>query len=332
MKTPKILITAGEPAGIGPEIVVKLAQEACSVQLIVIASKNLLEQTAARLKLPLKLTSYTGQTSQHQVGHLWLIDQLMPETAIPGQLNPANSDYVLATLNTAADMALSGVVDAILTGPVHKGVLNQTSKKGLTFSGHTEFFAQKAKVDKVVMMLATEGLRVALATTHLPLSQVAAAITPELLTQILRILTDDMQSKFGLARPRIMLLGLNPHAGEDGHLGREELDIIIPTLNKLKDQLNADLIGPVPADSGFKPSLVEQVDCILAMYHDQGLPALKYKGFGEAINLTLGLPFIRTSVDHGTGLDIAGKNQADIGSMRYALKTTIELIASRDKD
>ncbi|MCW8855807.1 MAG: 4-hydroxythreonine-4-phosphate dehydrogenase PdxA, partial [Kangiella sp.] len=197
---------------------------------------------------------------------------------------------------------------------------------GLTFTGHTEFFAQHSQVNRVVMMLATEGLRVALATTHLPLKNVPDAITPQLLQEVIEVLTEDLHHKFALKRPKILICGLNPHAGEDGHLGREELDTIIPTLNTLRTQVKAELIGPIPADTAFQPKWLQQVDAVLAMYHDQGLPTLKYKGFGNAVNLTLGLPYIRTSVDHGTGLDIAGQSLADIGSMQYALQFTQQLI------
>ncbi|NVK22478.1 MAG: 4-hydroxythreonine-4-phosphate dehydrogenase PdxA [Kangiellaceae bacterium] len=325
LQTPRILITAGEPAGIGPEILVKLAQQPHSAQLIACASKQLLLDTAQWLELPLSLTDFdaTQPAKPHHAGHLSIIDSPLLAYNVIGQLNPDNAQYVINTLNIAAQMAMSKQVDAILTGPVHKGVINQS---GLKFSGHTEFFAETSNTEKVVMMLATDGLRVTLATTHLPLRQVADAITPQLLEQVLTIIVKEMQHKFAIAKPKILVCGLNPHAGEDGHLGMEEIEVIIPTLERLRDQLNADLIGPIPADTAFKPNLLEQVDCVLAMYHDQGLPTLKHKGFGNAINMTLGLPFIRTSVDHGTGLDIAGKNIADVGSMQYALQFTLDLI------
>ncbi|WP_251358182.1 4-hydroxythreonine-4-phosphate dehydrogenase PdxA [Kangiella sp. TOML190] len=325
MKVPRILLTAGEPAGIGPEILVKIAQEPFDAELIACADAELLTQTAKELGLPLQLIPFEANTPPRtqQPSQIKIIEVPLSQQSIAGQLNRANADYVLNTLRIAAQMALDSQVNAIVTGPVHKGIINDA---GIAFSGHTEFFADKAGVEKVVMMLATEGLRVALATTHLPLSQVPKAITPQLLEEVITIICHEMKFKFGLEKPRIMVLGLNPHAGENGHLGREELDILIPTLEALREKLAAELIGPIPADTGFNPKLLADTDCVLAMYHDQGLPVLKYKGFGNAINITLGLPFIRTSVDHGTGLDIAGQNLADIGSMRYAINSTIDLI------
>ncbi|MBD3668840.1 MAG: 4-hydroxythreonine-4-phosphate dehydrogenase PdxA [Kangiella sp.] len=325
MRPARILITAGEPAGIGPEIVIKLAQLDYSDQLIVCASPSLLKETAQLLQLPLTLTEFDAKQppAAHQKGHLWIVPVELVTPATAGHLKQANAQYVIRTLEIAHQLAEDKGVDAILTGPVHKGIINEA---GLAFTGHTEFFAEKSNVDKVVMMLATEGLRVALATTHLPLKAVPDAITPQLLNRVIRILTQDLQSKFALERPKILVCGLNPHAGEDGHLGSEEIETIIPTLERLRAEVNAELIGPVPADTAFQPKFLQQVDTVLAMYHDQGLPTLKYKGFGKAINLTLGLPYIRTSVDHGTGLDIAGKNLADIGSMQYALQFTQQLI------
>lgn len=321
----RILITAGEPAGIGPEIIVKLAQQAHSDQLIVCASPALLTDTAQRLHLPLELSELnTNETAlAHRNGHLWVVPVELESPVVAGQLDQTNASYVINTLETAHHMAINRAVDAILTGPVHKGIINQS---GFEFTGHTEFFSDNSNVNKVVMMLATEGLRVALATTHLPLREVPDAVTPQLLEEVIQILIRELQSKFALKRPKILVCGLNPHAGEDGHLGREEIDTIIPTLEKMRPQFDAELIGPIPADTAFQPKWLSQVDTILAMYHDQGLPTLKYKGFGNAINLTLGLPYIRTSVDHGTGLDIAGQNLADIGSMQYALQFTQQLI------
>lgn len=328
-KPAKILITAGEPAGIGPEIVVKLAQHPQSSQLIICASPQLLQDTAQQLKLPLQLSEFhpNQPASSHREGHLWIIPVELKTSVVAGTLNQANAAYVIQTLEIAHQMATNNSVDAILTGPVNKGIINQA---GFSFTGHTEFFAKKSQVNKVVMMLATEGLRVALATTHLPLKQVPEAITPQLLGEVIQVLVQDLHSKFALKRPRILICGLNPHAGEDGHLGREEIDTIIPTLKALSSQLEAELIGPISADTAFQPKWLEQVDTVLAMYHDQGLPTLKYKGFGKAINLTLGLPYIRTSVDHGTGLDIAGQGIADIGSMQYALQFTQQLIHNRN--
>ncbi|NVJ64979.1 MAG: 4-hydroxythreonine-4-phosphate dehydrogenase PdxA [Gammaproteobacteria bacterium] len=331
MTFPRILITAGEPAGIGPELMVKLAQQSFPAQIIIAANRDLLIEAAEQLELPLHLIDYSEQSIQTKTStpsSIYLIDHPMAEPAIPGQLNPANSQYVLDTLDTAAKMALADQVDAILTGPVHKAVLNQMDDAAY-FSGHTEFFAAKASVEKVVMMLETDGLRVALATTHLPLKDVSSAITKDSLSQVIEILALELQSKYNLDNPRILVLGLNPHAGESGLLGQEEIDVIEPVLNELNQRLDCQLIGPLPADTAFSPHLLENADAVLAMYHDQGLPVLKYKGFGAAANITLGLPFIRTSVDHGTGLDIAGKNCASLGSMQYALKQTIELAVAK---
>ncbi len=325
IKPARILITAGEPAGIGPEIIVKLAQLDHSDQLIVCASPTLLQDTAQQLQLPLELTEFDASqpAATHRSGHLWILPIELGVSAIAGKLEQGNAAYVIKTLQMAHQLAFDGTVDAILTGPVHKGIINQS---GLTFTGHTEFFAEQSNVSKVVMMLATEGLRVALATTHLPLKEVSDAITPQLVEHVITILVNDLHTKFSLKHPKVLICGLNPHAGEDGHLGREELDVIIPTLEKMRPLVNAELIGPIPADTAFQPKWLERVDAVLAMYHDQGLPTLKYKGFGNAINLTLGLPYIRTSVDHGTGLDIAGKGLADIGSMQYTLQFTQQLI------
>jgi len=335
MGVSKILITAGEPAGIGPEILVKLAQLPCADQLIVCADPQVLKQAAQHSKLPLELTELEPNTSStaeaHRPGHLWVVPCKLSDSAAQhqvtfGTLNVKHAAYVLKTLSIASDLAQQGLVDAILTGPVHKGIINDS---GLKFSGHTEFFAEKCGCDKVVMMLATDGLRVTLATTHLPLRNVADAITPELLKQVIRIIDSELREKFAIPRPRILVCGLNPHAGENDHLGTEESRIITPTLNQLNQELDAELIGPMPADTAFQPNKIKDVDTVLAMYHDQGLPTLKYKGFGKAVNVTLGLPYIRTSVDHGTGLDIAGQSIADIGSMQYALQFTQDLIHRR---
>ena len=328
MDTARILITAGEPAGIGPEIIIKLAQKPCSDQLVVCADPQLLKQVADELHLPIALSELELDTepTPHQVGHLWFIPCKLKQLVSPGQLSLDNASYVLETLSIASDLAQQGLVDAILTGPVHKGIINDS---GLKFSGHTEFFAERCGCDKVVMMLATEGLRVTLATTHLPLRNVADAITPELLREVISIIDSELRHKFSIKHPKILVCGLNPHAGENDHLGTEESQIISPTLAQLNQELDATLIGPLPADTAFQPNKIKDVDTVLAMYHDQGLPTLKYKGFGKAVNVTLGLPYIRTSVDHGTGLDIAGSNIADIGSMQYALQFTQDLIQRR---
>ena len=243
----------------------------------------------------------------------------------PGTLDQRNATYVLDTLRLAGEGCLAGHFSAVVTAPVHKGIINDA---GVPFSGHTEFFAELTHTEQVVMMLACPGLRVALATTHLPLRAVADAITPSLLERVIGILQADLISKFGITAPRILVCGLNPHAGEDGHLGREELDIIIPTLNRLRAQ-GMDLVGPLPADTLFTPKHLDQADAVLAMYHDQGLPVLKHKGFGQAVNITLGMPIIRTSVDHGTALDLAGKGTANAGSLLVAMDTAAQMIAAR---
>lgn len=326
----RILITAGEPAGIGPEILVKMAQHACNDQLIVCADPSVLKQAAQIAGLPLTLSEFKSEheVQAHRPGHLWVIPQRVSEPVIFGELNVANAEYVLNTLKVANDLAQRGEVDAILTGPVHKGIINDS---GLTFSGHTEFFAERSGCKKVVMMLATDGLRVTLATTHLPLRKVPDAITKDLLEDVITIIDAELRSKFAINHPKILVCGLNPHAGENDHLGTEESQIITPTLASLQQKLNATLIGPLPADTAFQPNKIQGVDTVLAMYHDQGLPTLKYKGFGKAVNVTLGLPYIRTSVDHGTGLDIAGNNIADIGSMQYTLQFTQDLIRRKQQ-
>jgi 4-hydroxythreonine-4-phosphate dehydrogenase len=249
----------------------------------------------------------------------------MATASTAGQLNTANSGYVLETLKVALKACVSGECDALVTAPIQKSIINDA---GIPFTGHTEFLAAETQTKQVVMMLATQELRVALATTHLPLSRVASAITPDLLQDSLSILYGDLQTKFGLSQPRIAVLGLNPHAGEGGHLGREEIDIIIPALERLRTR-GMTLLGPLPADTAFNPKVLENCDAVFAMYHDQGLPVLKYAGFGQAINITLGLPIIRTSVDHGTALDLAGSGKADAGSLQQALAAAVAMSRQR---
>ncbi|MCK7599034.1 4-hydroxythreonine-4-phosphate dehydrogenase PdxA [Microbulbifer sp. CAU 1566] len=329
---PRIAFTPGEPAGIGPELAVKLACSArtpdiAAAQLVAIADPDLLQQEAARQGKTLQLLPFQPDLAAEATpaDSLHLLPVSLAETAAPGQLNAANGPYVLETLRRAADGCINRTFDAIVTGPVHKGVINDA---GVPFSGHTEFFAEQAGVDKVVMMLAAEDLRVALATTHLPLKDVSDAIQGESLQQVLTILHRSLQQQFRIEQPRIGVCGLNPHAGEGGHLGREEIDVIEPALDTLR-ALGLNLIGPLPADTLFTPPQLARCDAVLAMYHDQGLPVLKFKGFGRAINITLGLPFIRTSVDHGTALNIAGTGIADTGSVIAALSQAIELVKLR---
>jgi 4-hydroxythreonine-4-phosphate dehydrogenase len=244
----------------------------------------------------------------------------VPATA--GRLDPRNAPYVLATLSAACDGCLGGLFDALVTGPVHKGVINEA---GIRFTGHTEFLAARFAAAQPVMMLAAPGLRVALATTHLPLARVSSAITQELLHRVIRTLHQDLVRRFGLARPRILVAGLNPHAGEGGHLGREEIEVMVPVLSELC-AVGMDLVGPLPADTLFTPPRLQAADAVLAMYHDQGLPVLKHLGFGKAVNITLGLPIIRTSVDHGTALDLAGTGQAQPGSLLAALACALDMV------
>lgn len=326
---PRIAFTPGEPAGIGPELAVKLASSghASPTQLVAIADPQLLKQTAAQLRQPLKLLPFEPEAPATDTppGSLHLLPVELPATAHAGELNRDNAEYVLETLRQAAEGCLQRRFDALVTGPVHKGVINDA---GIAFSGHTEFFAELAGAERVVMMLAAEELRVALVTTHLPLRDVSDQITAERLEQVITILHRSLRTQFRIEEPRIGVCGLNPHAGEGGHLGREELEIIEPCLDKLR-ALGLHLLGPLPADTLFTPPQLARCDAVLAMYHDQGLPVLKFKGFGHAVNITLGLPFIRTSVDHGTALNIAGQGRADCGSLRAALAQATQLARLR---
>lgn len=316
--TLRLALTPGEPAGIGPDLTIALAQRGSADEIVVIADPQLLRDRAAQLGLPLTLRELTPEQPATPLapGELCVYPLPLAAPCTAGQLNPANAAYVLDSLRMAIDGCTQGLFDAYITAPVHKGVINDA---GIAFSGHTEFLAERTGTDKVVMMLATEGLRVALATTHLPLKDVPAAITPASLGEVIRILHHDLQQHFGIADPKILVCGLNPHAGEGGHMGREEIDVIEPTLAHLRQQ-GMRLIGPLPADTLFTPKVLDDADAVLAMYHDQGLPVLKFKGFGQAVNITLGLPIIRTSVDHGTALDIAGRGEADLGSLLTALQ------------
>jgi 4-hydroxythreonine-4-phosphate dehydrogenase len=323
MSVLRIALTPGEPAGIGPDLTIQLAQAEQAVELVVIADPDLLQQRAQQLGLPLQLRSFNPRSAaRHSArSELCVLPVQLAAPCQAGILNPNNAGYVLNTLSNAIDGCTLRQFDAMVTAPVHKGVINDA---GVAFSGHTEFLAERTGTEQVVMMLATSGLRVALVTTHLPLQQVPAAITAHRLETITRILHQDLQQYFGLRSPRISVLGLNPHAGEGGHMGREEIDVIIPCLEKLRAQ-GIELAGPLPADTAFTEKQLAACDAVLAMYHDQGLPVLKYKGFGRAVNITLGLPIIRTSVDHGTALDLAGSGQADTGSLQTALDYAIRM-------
>ncbi len=318
---PRLVVTSGEPAGIGPDLALMLAQKDYPAQITVIGSIDLLRQRAQQLQLEVDFDLYDPE-QLHSVksGVLSVISLDLEKPAVAGELNPVNSNYVLAMLERAARGCLDGEFDAVVTTPVHKGVINDV---GINFSGHTEFFAEVTGGQLPVMMLATPGLRVALATTHLPLKDVSAAITKDGLEQVIRIIDKDLREKFGLQAPKIYVCGLNPHAGEGGYLGTEEVETINPVLEKLKSD-GVEVVGPLPADTVFTPKYMEQADLILAMYHDQGLAVLKHVGFGNAANITLGLPIIRTSVDHGTALDLAGSGNVGFGSMDYAIKVAIE--------
>lgn len=317
-----LAITSGEPAGIGPDLAVMLAQQTWPLPLVFVSDPDLLRETAKQLELPFSAIDYTTYTGDAlKPGEALVLPVRVDAPVEAGHLDAANAGYVLRTLDAAINGCLNGEFAALVTGPVHKGVINES---GVTFSGHTEYLQQKCGVDKVVMMLANRKMRVALASTHLPLKDVSAAITPDSLEQVLDILIADMKSKFAIPEPRILVAGLNPHAGEGGHMGREEIDVIEPVMLKYQTT-GVSLIGPLPADTLFTPKYLNNADAVLAMYHDQGLPVLKYAGFGESVNITLGLPMIRTSVDHGTALDLARTGNIDVGSFKAAVAMAIEM-------
>ncbi len=325
-----LLLSTGEPAGIGPDISLTLAATP-GVQLpglVALGDTGLLEARARQLGLTLQLqpVSDPGEIeAPHRPGHLpvWHFPLRAPVQA--GVLDPANAATVLDILSAATQTCQAAPTHhALVTAPVHKGVINEA---GVPFTGHTEFLAERAGVARTVMLLAAGRLRVALATTHLPLSEVSAALTADSLYTTVRLLREGLVQRFGLATPRILVCGLNPHAGEGGHLGHEEIEVIAPTLARLREQGIDGLVGPLPADTAFTPDSLANADAVLAMYHDQGLGPLKAVGFGEAVNVTLGLPFVRTSVDHGTALDIAGSGRADHGSLLHALQLAAELVA-----
>ena len=317
---PRILVTAGEPAGIGPELCLQLAGPHADCEIVVVADQQLLHQRAQLLGIDIDICSYTPEqtsdSSQPQHNQLKVWHTPLDSPSVAGTLNTNNAAYVLNSLDLACDACLDSSAHAMVTAPVHKAVINDA---GTPFSGHTEYLQERCRQDKVVMMLACQAMRVALVTTHLPLSEVATAVTPETLQQVTRILHQELQTKFATPNPVIYVCGLNPHAGEDGHLGYEELDIIIPTLEDLRQE-GINLIGPLPADTLFNQHNLDHADCVLAMYHDQGLPVLKYAGFGAAVNITLGLPIIRTSVDHGTALNLAGTGKASASSLLEAIQ------------
>jgi 4-hydroxythreonine-4-phosphate dehydrogenase len=321
--TLRLALTPGEPAGIGPDLCIQLAQQDRDQELVVIADPELLRARAAELGLPLDILPFVADRppAPTAAGRLRILPVALHAPVHSGHLDPANAAYVLETLDTAIAGCMNGDFAALVTGPVHKGVINDA---GIPFSGHTEYLAEQTGAAQVVMMLAAPGLRVALATTHLPLRAVSDAITREGLQRVLRVLHQDLRTRFGIAAPRILVCGLNPHAGEAGHLGREEVEIIAPALEALRAE-GLQLYGPLPADTLFTPRYLDHADAVLAMYHDQGLPVLKHHGFGEAVNITLGLPIIRTSVDHGTALELAGSGRAEVGSLRAAIATAVRM-------
>ena len=325
--TTRLAITAGEPAGIGPDILLSAATQPHAAQLVAIGSRHVLTERAAQLGLDVALTAYSSNdvATPHVPGTLPLIDIPTFASVAPGTPHPDNARHVLAVLDQAIALCTAGECDAMVTAPLHKGVINDA---GNPFSGHTEYLGEATGTDNVVMLLANGSLRVALATTHLPLSRVPAAITAEHLHAVLAVLDRDLRTIFRIAEPRITVLGLNPHAGEGGHLGAEEREVIAPTCQTLRDQ-GLRITGPLPADSAFIPSTRSDTDAYLAMYHDQGLPVLKAEGFQGAVNITLGLPIIRTSVDHGTALPLAGTGEATAGSLIAAIRTAEELASGR---
>ncbi|EEY88666.1 4-hydroxythreonine-4-phosphate dehydrogenase [Acinetobacter lwoffii SH145] len=316
-----LYVTSGEPAGIGPDICLSLAERVDERPIVVLADMDMLKQRAQILKLSVELIEYQGQESSSGIGQLFVEHVPVQQDVVLGELNPNNAAYVLEQLRRSADYAMSGKSVGVATAPVQKSVINEA---GISFSGHTEYYQEFAGVPRVVMMLATKTLRVALATTHLPLRAVADAITPERLHQVIDILIHDLKSKFKIEQPKILVCGLNPHAGEGGYLGMEEIEVINPVLESYRAQgINMSL--SLPADTLFTPENLKDADAVLAMYHDQGLPVLKSQGFGEAINITLGLPFIRTSVDHGTALSLAGKGLAKSSSLHVAVDLALDL-------
>lgn len=321
-------MTAGEPAGIGPDLCVGLARRRLPARVVVLADRDLLKHRARRLGVKLTLTDFSDVVVKPRAGALMVHHIPIERPAVAGRLDPANSRYVLRTLEAAAAGCRDGVFDAMVTAPLQKSVINAA---GIAFTGHTEFLAEFTGAKHVVMMLVGGGMRVALATTHLALKDVARNITRKSLERTLRVLRQDLIGRFSIPAPRILVAGLNPHAGESGFLGREEAEIIVPVINKLRNA-GFELTGPLPADTLFQPKWLKDCDCVLAMYHDQGLPVLKHASFGAGVNVTLGLPIIRTSVDHGTALDLAGSGRAVIGSLVEAIKLAAALATgSRSK-
>jgi len=324
--TARIALTSGEPAGIGPELCLAIAQREFPGQLICLADRELLAERSRALGIPISLRPYAQGTQQpHERGSLTVLNRPLGVPSTAGKLDVGNSRYVLGLLDRAIEGARSGEFDAIVTAPVHKGIINDA---GVPFTGHTEYLAERTGTARPVMMLATGSLRVALATTHLPLKAVSAAITVDSLLETATILDEDLKRNWGLAAPRLAVCGLNPHSGEGGHLGDEEIRVISPAIQRMvKRGIRAS--GPLPADTVFVPGILANLDAVLAMYHDQGLPVIKHAGFDRAVNITLGLPIVRTSVDHGTALDLAGTGRADARSLQAAIEVAIEIASRR---
>lgn len=324
---PRIILTSGEPAGIGPDLCLQIAGRAWPCALVIAGDPSLLHERARLLDLQVQIRQWhgDGEIAPHAPGSLLVAPGSVATPVRPGRLEPANARYVLGLLDKAVDECASGRFDALVTGPVQKSVI---SESGVPFSGHTEYLAERLRAGQPVMMLVAGPLRVALATTHLPLARVSEFLTAGLLERVIRVIDSDLRGRFGLREPRILVCGLNPHAGESGHLGREEIEVIEPVLQMLRRE-GLSLSGPAPADTVFTPRMLQSADVVLAMYHDQGLPVLKYAGFGHAVNVTLGLPILRTSVDHGTALDLAGTGRSDPGSLIAALDLAIELAVRR---
>ena len=318
-KLPVVAVTPGEPAGIGPDLCLRLIDQRLDCHVVLIADADVMQERAAMLGLPLDLPRWNGHPAKQTRVYLEPINA--GQTTVAGQLNRANAAYVLKTLERAVTGCLTAEFDALVTGPVHKGIINDA---GIAFTGHTEFLAERSNTALPVMLLTCPGLRVALATIHLPLAQVSRHITRPHLLRVLTVLRHDLQTRFALPDPVILVCGLNPHAGEGGHLGREEIEVIEPVIRQLQGQ-GWRVHGPSPADTAFLPAQLAQVDAVLAMYHDQGLPVIKHHDFAHAVNVTLGLPFIRTSVDHGTALQRAGTGQADPSSLLAALQLAVQL-------
>ncbi len=322
----RIALTSGEPAGIGPDLCLAIAREALDCDVVCLGDRGLLADRARQLQIPVALQDYDSNArSKHVPGQLKVCHQPLVSQSVPGRLDSTNARYVLALIDRAIEGAVSGEFDAIVTAPVHKGIINDA---GIPFTGHTEYLAERTGAALPVMMLATEDLRVALATTHLPLKDVSAAITVESLCQVLEILDHDLKQWWGIAAPRIAVCGLNPHAGEGGHLGDEEIRVIGPAVARMRDR-GLLVSGPTPADTAFVPAKLAACDAVLAMYHDQGLPVIKHSGFDRAVNVTLGLPILRTSVDHGTALDLAGTGRADHRSLAAAIRLALAIAPRR---